>query len=102
MGHWPNGSTRHWRDVIRPAVLKRDGYTCQLQIPEVCIGTATHVHHTQDRDQVGDDPSLPSISKAGTDCISKSRSNHLYMAREFGIVFIGFNGGLYCPTILVS
>lgn len=55
MGHWPNGSSRRWREVVRPAVLKRDGYICQLQIPEVCIGTATHVHHTQDRDEVGDD-----------------------------------------------
>lgn len=54
MGHWPNGSTREWR-AIRERVLDRDGHACQLQIPEKCIGTATHVHHTQDRDVVGDD-----------------------------------------------
>lgn len=54
MGHWPNGSTRAWR-AARERVLTRDGNVCQLQIPDVCIGTATHVHHTQDRDLVGDD-----------------------------------------------
>lgn len=54
MGHWPNGSTREWR-ATRLRVLERDGYICQLQIPEKCIGTATHAHHTQDRDIVGDD-----------------------------------------------
>jgi len=54
VGHWPNGSTTAWRKT-RARVLKRDGEVCQLQIPEVCTGTATHVHHTQDRDNVGDD-----------------------------------------------
>ena len=55
MGHWPNGSTAAWRRT-RARVLERDGNVCQLQIPEVCVGTATHVHNTQDRDEVGDDP----------------------------------------------
>ena len=55
MGHWPNGSTAAWRRT-RARVLERDGNVCQLQIPEVCVGTATHVHHTQDRVEVGDDP----------------------------------------------
>ena len=55
MGHWPNGSTAAWRRT-RARVLERDGNVCQLQIPEVCVGTATHVHHTQERDEVGDDP----------------------------------------------
>lgn len=54
-GHWPGGSTRAWRKV-RALVLERDGAICQLQLPDVCIGTATHVHHTQDRDLHGDDP----------------------------------------------
>ena len=56
-GHWPNGSTRAWRKT-RALVLERDAHICQLQIPDVCLGTATHVHHIQDRDVVGDDPAL--------------------------------------------
>ena len=56
-GHWPNGSTRAWRKT-RALVLQRDSHICQLQIPDVCLGTATHVHHIQDRDIVGDDPTF--------------------------------------------
>ena len=56
-GHWQGGSTRAWRRT-REQILERDGWVCQLQIPEVCTHTATHAHHTQDRDQVGDDPAF--------------------------------------------
>ena len=53
--NWRGGSTASWKKV-RAAVLLRDGYRCQLQLPGTCVGTATHVHHTQDRSVVGDDP----------------------------------------------
>jgi len=49
------GSAWEWKQ-IRAAVLARDGYQCQMQIKDKCVGIATHVHHTQDRDLVGDDP----------------------------------------------
>ena len=65
-GHWPNGSTRAWRKT-RALVLERDGHICQLQIPEVCLGTATHVHHIQDRDIVGDDPAPWGLALASLD-----------------------------------
>jgi len=32
-------------NVVRPAVLARDGYACQLRIPGVCTGIATQVDH---------------------------------------------------------
>lgn len=41
---WKGGSTRQWRK-LRAVVLLRDQYKCKLQIPNVCTGTATHVHH---------------------------------------------------------
>jgi 5-methylcytosine-specific restriction endonuclease McrA len=37
------GSTTRWR-AIRPVILARDGYTCQIQGPR-CTGTATTVDH---------------------------------------------------------
>jgi 5-methylcytosine-specific restriction endonuclease McrA len=52
---WKRGSTRAWRRV-RAAVLVRDGHRCQLRLPEVCTGRATHVHHTLGRAVTGDDP----------------------------------------------
>ena len=52
---WADGSSAAWKKV-RAAVLLRDGYRCQLRLPGTCVGTATHVHHTQDRSVVGDDP----------------------------------------------
>jgi 5-methylcytosine-specific restriction protein A len=52
---WAGGSTKAWRNV-RAAVLIRDRHQCQLQLPGVCIGVATHAHHTQPRAVVGDNP----------------------------------------------
>lgn len=52
---WAKGSTRQWRRT-RLAVLRRDGYACQLRLPGVCTGRATHVHHTQGRALTADDP----------------------------------------------
>lgn len=52
---WAKGSSRAWRRV-RAAVLARDGQVCRVQIPGVCTGHATHVHHTLGRRVTGDDP----------------------------------------------
>lgn len=52
---WEKGSTREWRRV-RAAVLARDGHRCRLKLAGVCVIRATHVHHTQAREVVGDDP----------------------------------------------
>jgi 5-methylcytosine-specific restriction endonuclease McrA len=53
---WEGGSTTAWRKV-RAAVLMRDGGQCRLRT-QVCIGTATHAHHTLGRAQTGDDPAF--------------------------------------------
>jgi len=34
---------------------ERDGYRCAAQIPDVCAGTADHVHHRVQRSLGGDD-----------------------------------------------
>lgn len=53
---WANGSTRTWRRV-RAAVLARDRWTCQLNVPGVCVQRSEpmHVHHTRGK-KYGDDP----------------------------------------------
>jgi hypothetical protein len=53
---WAGGSTRAWRRT-RALVLLRDGWTCQLRLPGVCVGRSEpmHVHHTRGK-QFGDDP----------------------------------------------
>lgn len=40
------GSTRAWRR-FRVRILDRDGWTCQLQYADMCLGRANQVHHTQ-------------------------------------------------------
>lgn len=55
MSNWESGSTRGWRR-IRSLVLRRDGYRCRVQVPGVCSGRATCVHHTVGRGITGDDP----------------------------------------------
>ena len=50
---WAGGSTRAWRRT-RAAVLARDGYRCRLKL-DVCVGVATHAHHTRGK-AYGDDP----------------------------------------------
>lgn len=35
-------STSDWKK-LRTEVLERDNYTCQIQLPGICIGHATHV-----------------------------------------------------------
>ncbi|MGC4940954.1 HNH endonuclease [Kribbella sp. DT2] len=45
MAGWDGkGSTRYWREVVRPVVLERDGFRCQINGPG-CTGRATHVDH---------------------------------------------------------
>ena len=63
---WAGGSTRQWRDRVRPAILLRDGYQCRIKTPgtwtnrrgEVlsCLGVADCVHHTLGKSVTGDDP----------------------------------------------
>jgi len=50
---WKGGSTRAWRRTRR-AVLERDRYRCQLQLPG-CTGRATVAHHVKGK-AMGDDP----------------------------------------------
>lgn len=52
--HWGGGSTRRWRQT-RLAILKRDQWRCQINIPNVCTTRATCVHHIRGK-QHGDDP----------------------------------------------
>ena len=52
-GAWGNGST--WaRRKTRKAVLDRDGWICQLQIPGTCAYRADCVHHLAGK-AMGDD-----------------------------------------------
>lgn len=53
--NWSGGSTKAWRK-IRAGVLARDNYYCQVGLPGICEGKATHVHHTLGRGVTGDDP----------------------------------------------
>jgi hypothetical protein len=56
---WQKGSTRRWRKLrtrVLAANLEQNGGTCQLAIPGVCQGQASHVHHTHGRSTTGDDP----------------------------------------------
>lgn len=50
---WAGGSTTAWRRTRR-AVLRRDGYRCQLKL-DGCTTNANHVHHL-DGKALGDDP----------------------------------------------
>ncbi len=52
---WAKGSTTAWRK-LRAQILQRDGYRCRIQLPGVCTGRATHVHHIHGRARTGDDP----------------------------------------------
>lgn len=52
----------HWRTVIRPQALARDGYRCQLAIPGLCIGHATEVDH------------IIEVSAGGQDTLDNARS----------------------------
>ena len=41
---------RHWSSYtaetrVRPAILRRDNYECQLRYPGICLGTARTVDH---------------------------------------------------------
>ena len=53
---WAGGSTRAWR-MLRAAVLARDGHTCKVNLPGVCVQRSDpmHVHHTLGKKVTGDD-----------------------------------------------
>lgn len=36
-------SSWKWQNTIRPAILQRDGYQCQIRTPRICTGYATVV-----------------------------------------------------------
>lgn len=40
--------SQYWRNVVRPTVLQRDNYTCQLRLSTKCKGTASLPHHIVD------------------------------------------------------
>jgi 5-methylcytosine-specific restriction endonuclease McrA len=53
---WSAGSTTAWRKV-RPVILSRDAYRCQIRGPK-CTGRATQVDHIVPKSRGGsDDPS---------------------------------------------
>lgn len=64
-GRWAGGSTAEWRRT-REIVFTLKGRRCLIALPgtwinrrgevQACRGVATHIHHTQDRNVVGDDP----------------------------------------------
>jgi hypothetical protein len=55
---WTKGSTTRWRK-LRAAILlanqQENRGRCTLQVPKVCTGTATQVHHLKGKAH-GDDP----------------------------------------------
>lgn len=64
-----DGSTRAsrlpagWREHIRPAILERDGFVCQIRLPG-CAGRATEVDHIEPTD----DHSPANLQAACSDC----------------------------------
>ena len=40
--------SRYWREMVRPSILRRDNYQCQLRISKKCKQVATQVHHLLD------------------------------------------------------
>lgn len=82
---WRGGSTRAWRR-IRARVLednRRDnGGRCTLQVPGVCTGEATHVHHVKGRAITGDDPRWLVASCAACNLHVGEPSKHEPKARK--------------------
>lgn len=70
------GSTRkvrlpaNWETEIRPAVLVRDGYRCQLRFADVCVGGATDVDHKKR----GDDHRMENLQSACGPCHRRKSS----------------------------
>jgi hypothetical protein len=57
-GSWAKGSTRRWRRIRATILLANQAENagrCTLNIPGVCAGAATQVHHTKGK-AYGDDP----------------------------------------------
>lgn len=53
-----------WASRIRPAVLRRDGFRCQLRYADLCLGVASDVDHRR----AGDDHSLENLQAACAPC----------------------------------
>ena len=53
----------HWRTVIRPQALARDGHQCQLRFPGICTGYATEVDH------------ITEVADGGTDTLENAQSS---------------------------
>ena len=51
---------------IRPVILHRDGYQCQIQGPR-CAGLATTVDHIDDVDTHG--PAIPPLDRLRAACV---------------------------------
>lgn len=67
--NWKGGSTRRWRKIRRAilnANLLDNAGRCTLQIPGICTGRATCVHHTHGKATTGDDPRY--LTAACTEC----------------------------------
>lgn len=56
--------TREWREDIKPYVLQRDGYTCQIRYAGVCTGHATVVDKTKPAASSPDHALNPSNARA--------------------------------------
>jgi 5-methylcytosine-specific restriction protein A len=54
----------NWRTEIRPAILQRDGYRCQIRWDDGCEGAATEVDHIR----AGDDHSFANLQSACAWC----------------------------------
>lgn len=48
------GSDRTWRK-LRARILDRDQHQCQIRLPGICIGHATHVDHILPKTKGGTD-----------------------------------------------
>ena len=74
-GSWGTSDRRsrlpgNWFSSIRPAVLKRDGYRCQLKLAG-CLGKATDVDHIKP----GDDHSMTNLQAACKTCHQQKSSD---------------------------
>jgi 5-methylcytosine-specific restriction enzyme A len=77
------GSTRrerlpaNWESQIRPAVLARDGYRCQIRYSDVCVGAATDADHIER----GDDHRMENLQAACGPCHQRKSSQEGAAAR---------------------
>ena len=72
----PRYRTRAWR-AIRLAVLRRDGFECQLRCSTRCRGIANSVDHTVRPEDGGDFYDLANLRACCTPCNSSKRNSQL-------------------------